>query len=395
MHKGVAVVAIIVAVFAFNLPFSTSIQEEDKTFLIASWNLLIFGEKRADVDENLQVMTEIMTGSNYPVIGRDYDLIFVQELRSNGIAFDNLCNDYLVELDYSCLKTPQLSGPGSNSESYGVIFKNEIEVIVEDTSDEMVFPHIPQGENATAGEMVRPPMKATITLPNGLKFVVYNNHIKPKYPDTENELFVLQNTINNYHGVPTEDRIIVLGDLNADGSPPRHPDGTRCSSRFLDGGFENHPGLFDGPDWYRIFSNLNYTNFTANSCAYDKIIPNHNMGILFTGDYGIVGNLTDGTSFGKYPLPGFKAGGELISDHKLIWAEFSYVLEPKTVTAQLELNALQKVVASQIQAKKELGISLSSFEANFETSVESTFGIVLSIIADKSQILFFKSLFVG
>jgi len=319
---------IVVAIFAFNLPSTAYTQtEEQGEFLIASWNLLNFGQSRADVDENLQVMAEIMTGSNYPEVGRNYELIFVQELKSDGLAFDNLCNNYLVELDYRCLKTPQLSGSGSNSESYGVIFKNSIEIIIEDTSDETVFPHIPQGEDTTAGEMVRPPMKATVTLPNGLKFVVYNNHIKPGDPETANELFVLQNAINNYHRVTTEDRIIVLGDLNADGKPAYHPDGTRCGSQYLVGGFENHPGLFDSPSWYRIFSNSNYTNF-ASPCAYDKIIPNQNMGLLFTGDYGIVGTLPDGTSFGRYPDPGFKAGEKHISDHKLIWAEFSYVTPP-------------------------------------------------------------------
>ena len=316
---------IIVAFFVFNLPFTVFAQTQNE-FLIASWNLLNFGQSRADAAENLQVMAQIMTGSNYPEVGRDYDLIFVQELKSNGIAFDNLCNDYLSELEYSCLKTPQLSGTGSNSESYGVIFKNSIEVTIEDTNNESVSPNISQGENTSAGEMVRPPMKATVTLPNGLKFVVYNNHIKPGDPETANELSALQNTINNYHGVSTEDRIIVVGDLNADGKPLYHPDGTRCGSQYLVGGFENHPGLFDSPNWQRIFSNSNYTNFASNPCAYDKIIPNQNMALLFTGDYGIIGTLPDGTLFGRYPDSGFTAGGKYISDHKLIWAEFYYIL---------------------------------------------------------------------
>jgi len=315
----------IIAFFVFNLPLTAYTQAQNE-FLIASWNLLNFGQSRADVAENLQVMAQIMTGSNYPEVGRDYDLIFVQELKSSGIAFDNLCNDYLSELDYSCLKTPQLSGTGSNSESYGVIFKNSIKVTIEDTSNEAVSHNIPQGEDTTAGEMVRPPMKVTVTLAEGSEFVVYNNHIKPGDPETANELSVLQNAINNYHGVSTEDRIIVLGDLNADGKPLYHPDGTRCGSQYLVGGFENHAGLFDSPNWYRIFSNSNYTNFASNPCAYDKIIPNQNMALLFTGDYGIVGTLPDGTSFGRYPDPGFMAGGKHISDHKLIWAEFYYIL---------------------------------------------------------------------
>jgi len=113
---------------------------------------------------------------------------------------------------------------------------------------------------------------------------------------------------------------------HADGKPLYHADGTRCGSQYLVGGFENHAGLFDSPNWHRIFSNSNYTNFASNPCAYDKIIPNQNMDLLFTGDYGIVGTLPDETLFGRYPDPGFTAGGKHISDHKLIWAEFHYIL---------------------------------------------------------------------
>jgi hypothetical protein len=326
MNQTFLLLCIIAVVLVFNLPLTAHTQTEQE-FLIASWNLLNFGQSRANVDENLQTMTNIMTGSNYSEVGRNYDLIFVQELRSNGVAFDNLCNDYLADLDYSCLKTSQLSGAGSNSESYGVIFKNSVEVSIEDTSNETTLPHIPQGEDSTADEMVRPPMKATVTLPSGLKFVVYNNHIEPGDPDTTDELFVLQDAIDNFHGSQTEDKIIVLGDLNADGKPTPHHDGTICGSQYLVGGFENHPGLFDAPNWRRIFTNSNYTNFADNPCAYDKIIPNHNMGLLFTGNYGIIGTLPDGTSFGRYPEPGFKAGDKHISDHKLIWAEFRYAAD--------------------------------------------------------------------
>ncbi len=328
--KIVIIFSIITVFFLFGNSFSENVfaQTEENEILIASWNLLTFGEGRANNDENHQTMVEIMTGSNYSEVGYDYDIIFVQELRSHNVAFDNLCANYLNDLGYNCQRTLQLSGTGSNSESYGVIYLDYIDVTIIDTSDEMTPIHIPQGTNQSAGEMVRPPMLAHVTIgADEFEFFVYNNHIKPDDPDTRNELQVLQSAIESYHTGSSDDKIIVLGDLNADGGSVEHPDGTSCGPDYLGGGFENHPGLFDEPDWYQIFSHSNYTNFASNPCSYDKIIPNDQMYLHFTGESGIIGTLPDDTPFGRYPAPGFKAGDKHISDHKLIWAEFAYSLE--------------------------------------------------------------------
>ena len=57
------------------------------------------------------------------------------------------------------------------------------------------------------------------------------------------------------------------------------------------------------------------------------------------------------------------------------------------------LNGLQKAIAAQIQAKKELVMPLSIFEANFEKNITAELAVDLQIIAERNQILFFKSLF--
>ena len=95
--------------------------QDQREILIASWNLKNFGESRSESNENLRVVAEIMNGSNYPNNpGKEYDLIFVQELQSNGMAFDKLCEDYFLNANYLCKKTATVIGEGTNHEAYGL-----------------------------------------------------------------------------------------------------------------------------------------------------------------------------------------------------------------------------------------------------------------------------------
>ncbi|MBA4718038.1 MAG: hypothetical protein HRO68_02630 [Nitrosopumilus sp.] len=91
----------------YALPF-TFVYAEEEEIIIASWNLLTFGKTSLQTDEKFRVMAAILNGSNYPdEVGKQYDLIFVQELLSDGEAFDKLCQDYLGLMDYQCKKTFQ------------------------------------------------------------------------------------------------------------------------------------------------------------------------------------------------------------------------------------------------------------------------------------------------
>ena len=306
-------------------------------FTIASWNLQNFGSTRADNNLNLGNMTAILNGANYPSPGRQYDIIFVQELRSNGIAFDKWCENYLSSMDYVCNKTSEIDEGTSRKESYGIIYKKDITVDVEDTR--YLIPPINQGKDYEEGQMVRPPMRAKVSI-GDFEFYVYNNHIKPSdvQPDyeTPKELKNLEHAIYQYHGMPLEDHVVILGDLNADGhqTGTDKDDGSRCGTKYLYGGFENHPELFEESSWTILFSLKDITNFAKKPCSYDKIIVSKNMKNFFV-EKGIIDslpksildvlseNLEEPLTEMEYGPNDYKAGGKNISDHRLIWAKFN------------------------------------------------------------------------
>lgn len=318
---------------------------DKKEIRIASWNLwnfdpmmdtlpwnkniLIDGGGRYDNVEVLQTMFNILNGSNYNVVGTDYDVIFVQELMNqvdNGTphGFIKLCGDYLIPAGYLCKYKPDIPITfAGNHEFFGVIYKNNISVDVDWTGDNNVAPYIKQRHTTDPtksdnGGMVRPPMKATVIFgDNQYQFIAFNNHLKPENGITQSELVRLETAIGyNEANLETSHNILVLGDLNAD-----------CD--YLLGGLDddNYVDIFNFPDWTRIFTNADITNFAQNPCAYDKIIANANMNFSYSGTKGIIDTLPDGvTLFGKYPNPGYTVGypPKHISDHKLIWAKFNY-----------------------------------------------------------------------
>lgn len=308
----------------------------DDEILIASWNLQNFGASRAYNDFNLANMTAILDGSNYIAPGKQYDIIFVQELRSNGTGLVEWCENYLKAMDYKCDKTPEIDEGTNRKEAYGVIYKDHITVKIEEAQN--LEPPIPQGKDYDEGQMVRPPMRAKVTI-NDFEFYVYNNHIKPSDEkpnfETPRELENLERAIYRYHAEPPEDYVIVLGDLNADGHETGvdEDDGSECGTKYLYGGFENNPELFNDSTWVRIFTIKDITNFAKKPCSYDKIIPSDNMREFYV-EKGIIDSvpksilevlstyLDESLTELEYGPNDYKAGGKNISDHRLIWAKF-------------------------------------------------------------------------
>ncbi len=329
------IVCITFSIFTISvLSFDYAYADDEKEILIASWNLFTFGKTTSQTDEKFRALSEILDGSNYPSVDRHYDLIFVQELLSNGEAFDTLCQDYLSAMDYLCKKTDPVRGEGTRLESYGVIYKNTIDVQVVDTNHPNVEHNIPQGMKYDDGTMVRPPMEAKVTI-GDFEFFVYNNHIKPSTArsnyETPEEIENLEDAIYRFHEV-SDTNILVLGDLNADGAPTKHDTGKACGTRYMKGGFDNYPNLFSEPNWAHVFTFNDITNFAGSPCSYDKIIPNTEMH-QFYDKHGIIGEfpeslLSDSSIINNPPADKefgspYKLNGEkLISDHRLIWAKF-------------------------------------------------------------------------
>lgn len=317
----------------------------DQEFLVASWNLKDFwGYPSYGNDDpvNLDKIREfalVLTRSNYEQFDKNYDIIFVQELKwdkdTNSFdAFEILCDDYLYDLNYNC---SSVTGGTFNGEGYGVIYRDGIDVEVYFTGDPSVTPYWEQQPvrpkiDRVPEALSRPPMMVKVSVDSGIfEFIVFNNHIKPsdkisKIPDDHQQKF--RDEFGSYiHGRTQEyiafteqeleiifqkikqtefdtENIMVLGDLNAD-----------CA--YLENDLGSYDFIEDG--WTILGSGNVMTNFAKNECWYDRIIISNEMKPYFS---------EIGEPVGMYPSPRdtqefrFIDSEEGLSDHKLIWAEF-------------------------------------------------------------------------
>lgn len=117
-----------------------------------------------------------------------------------------------------------------------------------------------------------------------------------------------------------KNNIIVLGDLNADGT-------------YYLGGFPAHPADFAYPNWNQTITEIDTTNFGANSAAYDRIILSKAMVNSYV-NYNIVSNTTSVSSFNPSMYPANESfnrvyvdndeSKKMLSDHQTVWAEFNF-----------------------------------------------------------------------
>jgi len=189
---------------------------------IASWNLQIYGDKKSS---NNSLVKE------YQDIINDYDLIFLQEIRDeDGTAWTKLCDEE-IQKNYFC-EISQREGRSNSKEQIGVIYKKDLKVITYIT--------LPDPKDVWE----RSP--TLLTLINNNKIIyVYNAHLKPS--DVPNELRELYKEMN------TNNKVIVLGDLNAD---------CEYYDRDTDNSFD---------DWTWLINTDTTTNPNTN-CSYDRII---------------------------------------------------------------------------------------------------------------------------
>ena len=199
---------------------------ENEEITIANWNLKIFGDSKA---KNTDLMLD------YAGIMRDYDIIFIQEIRDkDGSAFNSLC---LFMGDYEC-KISSRAGRSSSKEQYGIIYKKDINII--DFLD-----YNPDAED----RWERPPIKVTFN-DSGYVFTVYNIHTKPT--DAENEIAYLDDIVQD------QGNVIITGDLNAD-----------CD-------YYEKPMIPDFGGWEWLIEDNEDTTVGSTDCAYDRIILNDN-----------------------------------------------------------------------------------------------------------------------
>ncbi len=234
-------------------------QIETKKVKIASWNLQIFGRKKADNPELIDFYSK--------VLGK-YDVVFVEEIRDKtGYAFEKLCSK-MKSKKYNCFISSR-AGRSSSKEQYGVFYKENIHILeIKDYNPDKL------------DRWERPPLKILFEA-NGYVFEVYVIHTKPE--EAEKETKALEKEVKK------EDKninIIILGDFNLD-----------C--KYYN---EDKNNLFQ--NWKWAINNSQDTTSTDTNCTYDRIILNKEAEEEFY-DSGV-----------------FKQNiNPEISDHYLVWAE--------------------------------------------------------------------------
>jgi len=190
---------------------------------------------------------------------QDYDILFLQEIREkSGESFRELCS--VLESSYNCVISSR-AGTTSRKEQYGVLYKNNIEVV--EFND-----YNPQYN----GVWERPPIQVKFKV-NDYEFTAWNIHIDPDL--VHSEMIKLEEIVED------SGNVIILGDLNLD---CRYDDGSN-------GNFET---------WnYIINDNEDTTTSEGTHCAYDRIILNNDMNQEYSTD-GIDTSIT--TQSDHYPI---------------------------------------------------------------------------------------------
>jgi len=204
---------------------TTTMLEFDGILSIASWNLEIFDQTKADNQELMDYYAGKM---------REHDIIIIQGIRDEtGSAYRNLCG---MMKEYKCIVSSR-SGPATMKEQYGIVYKNAVLLQTHDWNRDQFV-----------DQFLRPPYGVTFKS-GDWTFQLLTIHTDPD--NVRKELTQLESIslIQSYYS----ENIILLGDLNADcrhyPSPPLH---------------------FNS--WAWIILDDADTTVSPAECAYDRII---------------------------------------------------------------------------------------------------------------------------
>ena len=194
---GIIIVAL--AAYAY-VSLDQNQTSETQTTKIAAFNIQIFGKTKSDKPEVMVVLTNIV---------REFDIVLIQEIRDateqtipNFIQQINQANGVL----YSYIESPRL-GRTTSKEAYAYIYNTQAVQFVQ--GSDYVY-----DDNNDVFE--REPYIATFKIGN-FDFTLAGIHTKPE--DAYNEIGNLTTVISSIQTAkPNEKDIIVMGDLNADGS---------------------------------------------------------------------------------------------------------------------------------------------------------------------------------
>jgi deoxyribonuclease-1-like protein len=197
---------------------------ERPTATIASWNLQVFGDKKASDPALMQLYAHKISG---------YDIVILQEIRdADGSSLAMLCS---ALQNYTCVNSSR-AGRSSSKEQYAVIYrKPAILLRTEDYNP------------ARNKSFERPPFRADFSV-YGKNISVYAVHIRPD--SVKSELAAMWRLAEG------SGTAFVVGDMNAD-----------CG--YYD---ESHDTSFKG--WRWVIPDSADTTVGSSSCTYDRILTN-------------------------------------------------------------------------------------------------------------------------
>ena len=174
--------------------------EEPSTIKVAAFNIQIFGRAKREKEYVMAILVNIT---------RQFDLVLIQEIRDSSETTAPLFLEKINEAEgpeYAYVRSPRL-GRTSSKEAYAYFYNTET-VTHEEGSDHVY--------NDTDDVFEREPYIATFSS-GGFDFTLVGIHTKPD--DAPQEIGNLTLVVASVLAEdPDEADVIILGDLNADGS---------------------------------------------------------------------------------------------------------------------------------------------------------------------------------
>ncbi|NQT09136.1 endonuclease/exonuclease/phosphatase family protein, partial [Candidatus Bathyarchaeota archaeon] len=176
------------------------IPEDPSTIKVAAFNIQIFGRTKREKEDVMAILVNIT---------RQFDLVLIQEIRDSSETTAPLFLDMINDAEgpeYAYVRSPRL-GRTTSKEAYAYFYNTE--TVTHDEGSDHVY-------NDTDDVFEREPYIATFSS-GGFDFTLIGIHTKPD--DAPQEIGNLTIVVASVLAEdPDEADIIILGDLNADGS---------------------------------------------------------------------------------------------------------------------------------------------------------------------------------
>ena len=286
----ISLVVIILTFFVFTPQEEENgtIEEEPSVIKIAAFNIQVFGRTKRQKDYVMDVLTDIV---------REFDIVFIQEIRD---ASEETAPYFLQKInemegaEYRFVRSERL-GRTASKEAYAYFYNSETVEFIEDS--DYVY-------NDVDDVFEREPYIASFRSGN-FDFTLVGIHTKPD--DAYSEIGNLTHVVNSVLSEnPNEKDIIVLGDLNADGT-------------YFDEDDLTNP--FKASKFYWVITN-DVDTMTTTDYTYDRIVL---MNATYSQEY-----VEDSAGVFYFDIEYEISNSPLIeevSDHYPIYAEYETGLE--------------------------------------------------------------------